>query len=329
MASPGTTFLRVLGWKNLARSFVDEEELDDGSETEAEDDVPPAFPLSNTQRASAPAPANDISIRTRSAIQYTSCILLITTSVGHSPKTPKPPKKVALAPGFGLLDWAKLKSSGEDLLVSFKPVVYSDAANRRNPAAFAKLNLWYSDLSYEKQPPSITSLKVITGPKCGEDTVWTSGYALYSSLSPGFQKYLEGPTALHSAVLQADGARAKGLPVRREPVENVHPIVRVHPVTGWKSVYVGKGFIRCIIEVPKAESDAILQFLWRQLSENPDFQVVTHTATFDFWPQTRHALRVTPYVEKPESAADNERRTGKTAKDYRTELWKKRGIEPP
>jgi sulfonate dioxygenase len=144
--------------------------------------------------------------------------------------------------------------------------------------------------------------------------------ALYSSLSRGFQIYLEGLTALHSAVAQADGSRAAGLPVRREPVETIHPVVRVHPVTGWKSVYVNPGtfclpiytrgqhltyctgFTRRIIGLPKAESDAILTFLFRQISDNPDFQVrfhwepnsiafwdnriVTHSATFDFWPQT-------------------------------------------
>ncbi|KAI6025683.1 alpha-ketoglutarate-dependent sulfonate dioxygenase [Pisolithus orientalis] len=188
-------------------------------------------------------------------------------------------------------------------------VVYNNVANRPNPVAFAKFDLWHSDVSYEIQPPSTTFLKVITSPEYGGDTLWTSGYALYSSLSPGFQKYLEGLAALHSAVAQAEGARAQGLHVRREPVENIHPVVR-------------------------AGSDAILQFLFLQLSENVDFQVrfrwetnsvaiwdnrvVTHSATFDFWPQTRHALRTTPHGEKPESVAGYERRTGK-----------KQGIEPP
>lgn len=65
--------------------------------------------------------------------------------------------------------------------------------------------------------------------------------ALYSSFSPGFQKYLESLSALHSAVAQADGSRAAGLTVRREPIETIHPVVRVHPVTGWKSVYVNPG----------------------------------------------------------------------------------------
>ena len=78
---------------------------------------------------------------------------------------------------------------------------------------------------------------------------------------------------MHSAAAQAAGSRAAGLHVRRQEIETVHPIVRVHPVTGLKSIYVNPGFTRRIVGVPKAESDAILQFLFHQISENPDFQV--------------------------------------------------------
>ncbi|KAK0469598.1 alpha-ketoglutarate-dependent sulfonate dioxygenase [Desarmillaria tabescens] len=240
-------------------------------------------------------------------------------------------------------------------------VVYNDASRRPDPSAFSKLELWHSDVSYEVQPPSTTSLKVITGPEFGGDTLFSSGYALYSSLSPGFQKYLEGLEAVHSGVAQAEGARAAGLPVRRKEIESVHPVVRVHPATGWKSVYVnpGKlisclrctlnliavpsGFTRRIVGVSKAESDAILAFLFHQISDNPDHQVrikwepgsivfwdnriVTHSATFDFWPETRHALRATPHGEKPTSVEEYERTTGKVAKDRQLEIWKQKGLK--
>ena len=118
-------------------------------------------------------------------------------------------------------------------------VVYSASSPRSDP--FPSIDLWHSDVSYELQPPSTTSLKLLTGPEAGGDTLWSSSYALYSSLSPGLQVYLEGLSALHSAVAQADGARAAGIPVRREPIETVHPVIRVHPATGWKSVYVNPG----------------------------------------------------------------------------------------
>jgi sulfonate dioxygenase len=222
-------------------------------------------------------------------------------------------------------------------------VVYNDSSRRPDPASFSKIELWHSDVTYEMQPPSVTSLKILTGPEYGGDTLWASGYALYSGLSPGFQSYLEGLKAVHSAVAQAEGARGAGLPVRREPIETVHPVVRVHPATGWKSVYVNPGFTRRIVGVPKAESDAILSFLFHQISENVDNQVrfqwepnsiafwdnrvVVHSATFDFWPSTRHAIRATPHGEKPTSVEDYERQTGKTAKDRQLEIWKQQGLE--
>ncbi|KAL5521618.1 hypothetical protein ACEPAF_2366 [Sanghuangporus sanghuang] len=224
-------------------------------------------------------------------------------------------------------------------------VVYNDSSRRPDPSAFSKLELWHSDVSYEVQPPSTTSLKGITIPPYGGDTLWSSGYALYSSLSPGFQQYLEGLSAVHSAAAQAAGSRAAGLHVRRHEVETVHPIVRVHPVTGVKAIYVNPGFTRRIVGIPKAESGAILQFLFSQISENPDFQVrfrwerdsigiwdnriVTHSATFDFWPHRRHALRATPHGERPLSVAQYEQKTGKKAKDWQKEIWKSLGVSDP
>ncbi|KAF8552051.1 TauD-domain-containing protein [Imleria badia] len=254
-------------------------------------------------------------------------------------------EQLDLARHFGPLHKHATTPVPKELGLEEVHVVYNDAARRPDSTAFSKFELWHSDVTYEIQPPSTTSLKVITGPEYGGDTLWSSGYALYSSLSPGLQTYLEGLTALHSAVAQAEGSRAAGLHVRREPIETIHPVVRVHPVTGWKSIYVNPGFTRRIVGVPKAESDTILNFLFQQISSNVDFQVrfhwepnsiafwdnriVTHSATFDFWPHRRHALRATPHGERPESVVDYEARTGKVSKDRQIEIWKQQGIEPP
>ncbi|KZT53673.1 alpha-ketoglutarate-dependent sulfonate dioxygenase [Calocera cornea HHB12733] len=221
-------------------------------------------------------------------------------------------------------------------------VVYADSSRRPDPTAFSKVELWHSDVTYELQPPCLTSFKVITSPEVGGDTLWSSGYALYSSLSPDMQAYLEKQYAVHSAVAQAQGSRSAGTHVRRKEVESIHPVVRVHPVTGWKSVFVNPGFTRRILNIPKAESDAILTFLFHQIAENPDFhvrikwesndivlwdnRVCTHSATFDFYPERRHALRVTPHGERPMSVAEYEQ-DGKKAKDRQVEIWKLQGIE--
>ena len=75
------------------------------------------------------------------------------------------------------------------------------------------------------------------------------------------QKYLEGLTALHSADLQAEGSRALGRPVRRDPVTTEHPLIRTHPVTGWKSLFFNPGFVTKIVGIPKMESDTIIRHL--------------------------------------------------------------------
>jgi sulfonate dioxygenase len=54
-----------------------------------------------------------------------------------------------------------------------------------------------------------------------------------------------------------------------------------------------------------------------------------HTATFDFWPATRHALRVTPHGERPISVADYERTTGKRSRDRQLDLWERQGVQIP
>lgn len=95
----------------------------------------------------------------------------------------------------------------------------------------------------------------------GGDTHWSSQYGAYDLLSPSMQKYLEGLTALHSSALQDSGSRALGRPIRRESVETEHPLVRVNPVTSWKSLYYNPGFVTAIVGVPKTESDHIMSYL--------------------------------------------------------------------
>jgi sulfonate dioxygenase len=85
----------------------------------------------------------------------------------------------------------------------------------------------------------------------------------YNRLSPSFRSYLETLTVLHSGKEQAqdalDGNRG-GL-LKRAPVTHVHPLIRTHPVTGEKALYVNQGFSRKIIGLKIEESDAILKLL--------------------------------------------------------------------
>lgn len=172
-------------------------------------------------------------------------------------------------------------------------------------------------MTYEEQPPSYTSLKVLTGPPRGGggDTLWSSQYAAYDMLSPAMQTYLSSLRALHSADLQAQGTRELGRTVRRAPVTTSHPLIRTNPVTGWNSLFFNPGFVTKIVGVPKTESDAIIAFLNEIVATSPeiharfqwgkgdvaiwDNRCTNHSASYGFAPHRRHAVRVAVRAERP------------------------------
>ncbi|ORX46130.1 TauD-domain-containing protein [Hesseltinella vesiculosa] len=178
------------------------------------------------------------------------------------------------------------------------------------------LDGWHSDVSYEKQPAGVTLLKMDIVPEVGGDTLWHSGYAAYDRLSKPLQKFLEGLKAVHSGQDQLDEATRFGRTIRRQHVEQAHPIVRVHPVTGWKSLYVQPVFTRRIEGLRKHESDAILKLLYEHINGGYDFTVrvkwetntvvvwdntvTSHNAIFDYLDVgTRHGWRATSQAEAP------------------------------
>lgn len=97
---------------------------------------------------------------------------------------------------------------------------------------------WHSDVSYEQQPPGTTFLYILDKPKSGGDTLFANQAEAYNRLSPEFKKRLHGLKAVHSGIEQVSASKAKGSICRREPVTTEHPIVRTHPVTGEKALYV-------------------------------------------------------------------------------------------
>jgi sulfonate dioxygenase len=132
---------------------------------------------------------------------------------------------------------------------------------------------WHSDVTYEKQPPGLTALFLYDSPPSGGDTGYADQREAYRRLSPSFAAYLETLEVLHSGVAQAELGKANNAPPRREPVENIHPLVRRHPVTGEKALYVNRQFSRRIIGLKEEESDAILNLLYDHIERGSDFQI--------------------------------------------------------
>ncbi|KAJ5611244.1 hypothetical protein N7510_007963 [Penicillium lagena] len=196
-------------------------------------------------------------------------------------------------------------------------VVFTGDNSGDNRALFTPSFLWHSDVTYEEQPPSYTSLKLLTGPPSGGggDTLWSSQYAAYDVLSSHMQTYLKGLTALHSANMQANDSRAIGRPVRRDPVTTEHPLIRTNPVTGWNGLFFNPGFVTKIVGIPTAESDAIVKYLTDVVATTQemharftwgeedvaiwDNRTTTHSASYGFAPHRRHGVRVACQAERP------------------------------
>lgn len=100
---------------------------------------------------------------------------------------------------------------------------------------------WHSDVTYEAQPPGTTFLYIFDGPEEGGDTLFTNQVEAYSRLSEPLKERLHGLKAVHSGFEQAQFSRDRGGVVRREPVKNEHPVVRTHPATGEKALFVNAG----------------------------------------------------------------------------------------
>lgn len=111
---------------------------------------------------------------------------------------------------------------------------------------------WHSDLTCQASPSVMAILRMAKCPAVGGDTLWSNQYKAYEELSPPMKDLCEGLTALHDA-------SPHGAPERKA----IHPVVRVHPVTGRKSLFVNEHFTRRIVELSYDESDALLRHLTR------------------------------------------------------------------
>ena len=178
---------------------------------------------------------------------------------------------------------------------------------------------WHTDLVHERQPAGYTHLHLDAIPSVGGDTLWASGYGAYDKLSDELKNFLDGKEAVYvSAHQYLDRDDPFGGPKR---IERVHPLVRTHPATGWKFLYVNRGMTKRIIGLSPVESDLILNYLFDVYEKNADLQVRfkwTNTkqgyGTSAIWDnrvsqhrnvwdhegtEPRHGTRVTSLAEKP------------------------------
>jgi alpha-ketoglutarate-dependent taurine dioxygenase len=170
---------------------------------------------------------------------------------------------------------------------------YGDVATRRQGLD------WHTDVTFVRRPPMGSILRAVEIPPSGGDTLFADQVAAFEDLSPALQGFLLGLTAVHDGSAQfaaaldqvGEGAWEGRAVASLEPV--VHPVVRTHPETGARGLFVNPGFTSHIVELARAESAALLEFLYGH-SVRPEFTLRYHWAAGDvaFWDNraTQHSV---------------------------------------
>ncbi len=177
-------------------------------------------------------------------------------------------------------------------------------------------NVWHSDVTWRETPSLGSVLRAIEVPAIGGDTMWADMCAAYDGLNPAMQERIADLVAEH------DWVQSFGLGMKPEVREALqadfppvhHPVVRTHPETGRKMLYVNRAFTQFIVGMDVDESRALLEQLWIQASFGEyqcrwkwqvgdvafwDNRSTQHYAISDYFPNRRVMERITVIGDKP------------------------------
>ncbi|MFB9854832.1 TauD/TfdA dioxygenase family protein [Micromonospora andamanensis] len=189
-------------------------------------------------------------------------------------------------------------------------------------------DVWHTDVTFMKRPPLGSILRAVILPPTGGDTNWADAQLAYESLSAPVRQLVDQLTAVHDGtrefgyyLAQRGGNVWEGQQVSRlDPVE--HPVVRVHPETGRRGVFVNPGFTSHIVGVSEVESRAILDLLYAHLTKPEhivrhrwcagdvalwDNRSTAHYANRDYGSARRVMHRITLRGDIPYGPEDQER----------------------
>jgi taurine dioxygenase len=226
-----------------------------------------------------------------------------------------PAAQMAFASRFGPLDThpyvAGMESSPEVIEVITEP---DDEVNFGGG--------WHTDVTFLERPDLGSVLYAVEVPPYGGDTLFADQHAAYDALSDTMKQVIDGLVAVHSPGRQygTGGYSTKARSVRTKDADTAvaasveHPVVRTHPVSGRKALYVNGAFTTHIKGMHRAESNALLHFLMRHAVEERftcrfawqpgsvamwDNRSVQHYAMFDYRGHRRHMRRVTIAGDRP------------------------------
>lgn len=185
----------------------------------------------------------------------------------------------------------------------------------------SKINNWHTDVTFMQKPPLGSILHAQTVPEAGGDTMWANMYAAYDALSDKWQAFLSDLKAVHDfthnfgkRLLREEGGYEKLKKAQQQMPPAVHPVIRTHPVSGRKGIFVNSAFTTHIDGMSQRESDAVLGFLYEHI-RTPEFtcrfnwrkhsiafwdnRCTQHYPIADYWPAERRMHRVTVNGDRP------------------------------
>ena len=199
------------------------------------------------------------------------------------------------------------------------PEIHPLENDERRPPA---VNIWHTDVTYLTEPPMGSILYAREVPELGGDTLWANMYLAYETLSEPIREFIEPLRAVHDfmstfgkSLLERDDGIERLRKAKEEmpPVE--HPVVRTHPETGRKCLFVNSTFTTRLVGLSTRESDAVLNLLYQHVAETPeltcrfrwepgsvavwDNRCTQHYARADYFPQRRFMERVTIDGDRP------------------------------
>jgi alpha-ketoglutarate-dependent taurine dioxygenase len=184
-------------------------------------------------------------------------------------------QQIDFARHFGELTPAHVVFGGDGTYPEIYSVAKYRTANRhRGQIMIRPWTGWHADITAAINPPSASILRGDIVPPYGGDTQWTNLVAAYNALSPTLRGFLDGLRGLHRF------APPQGVQASQEYEEHVrsrtlvseHPLVRVHPETGERALYVSPAFLKSIVGLTPRESQQLLELLWEH-AVRPEFTI--------------------------------------------------------
>lgn len=264
---------------------------------------------------------------------------VIGAEIGGVDLSPVPSPEVLAALRAALLDWKVLFFRDQDITTEQHldfarqfgalevhpfappkpgyPEVMALTHDRENKG---RENTWHSDVTWRVEPSLGSVLRAVEVPPIGGDTLFADMYLAYEGLSDTVKAKIDGRAAVHDFAYFRMMLRKKGRTEaeieefnRAYPAVE-HPIVRTHPETGRKALYVNAAFTQSIVGMDKDDSDSLLRHLYAQASI-PEYQcrfrwqtnsiafwdnrASQHYAVSDYWPAVRRMERVTIVGDRP------------------------------